>query len=124
MLFSVKAKPNLILFTPLQPFKLFVSFAQSCPARQDFTTTTTMPPKKAANKAKATPSKASAPAAEAPSTVTNSKGKEIETTAAAGRTRRAAALESPTKKAPAKKAAAKTATTTCMLRARSLLPSY
>ncbi|KAK3702931.1 hypothetical protein LTR37_014780 [Vermiconidia calcicola] len=71
-----------------------------------------MPPKKAANKAKSTPSKASAPAAEAPSTVTNSKGKEFETTAAAGRTRRAAAPDTPTKKAQAKKAASKTATTT------------
>ena len=68
-----------------------------------------MPPKKANTKAKATPAKA-AVAAEPPATVTTAKGKEIETTAAAGRPRRAsAAAEKPAPKvkktAPVKKAA-------------------
>ena len=67
-----------------------------------------MPPKKANTKAKATPAKA-AVAAEPPATVTTAKGKEIETTAAAGRPRRApAAVEKPAPKAkkpaPPKKA--------------------
>ena len=67
-----------------------------------------MPPKKANAKAKATPAKmAAAAAAEPPATVTTAKGKKYETTAAAGRPRRATTTvdTSPIKQAPAKKAA-------------------
>jgi hypothetical protein len=68
-----------------------------------------MPPKKAATKAKATPAKAAA-TSDPPPTVTSSKGKVYETSAAAGRPRRAtAAPESPV---PVKKAAAKKGTAT------------
>ena len=67
-----------------------------------------MPPKKA--NAKAKPTAAAAAATEVPDFITNKKGKEIETTAAAGRARRATAApnppaSNPVKKAPAKKAA-------------------
>lgn len=63
-----------------------------------------MPPKKAKPGAKATP--AQAKAEDAPATVTNAKGKEFETTAAAGRPRRAshaAEAAAPVTKAPVKK---------------------
>ena len=82
-----------------------------------------MPPKKANTKAKATPAKGKAVAvAEPPTTVTNSRGKEFETTAAAARPRRASIASADTpaptvkKAAPAKKAAPKAAkaTTTSM----------
>ena len=73
-----------------------------------------MPPKKANTKAKATPARAAAPA-DPGLTVTNAKGKEIETTAAAGRPRRTSGVvDAPaprakkaatTKAASAKKAA-------------------
>lgn len=79
-----------------------------------------MPPKKANTKAKATPAKAAA-VAEPPATITTSRGKEIETTAAAGRPRRASTASADTpapkvkKTAPAKKAAPKaTKATTSM----------
>ena len=64
-----------------------------------------MPPKKAAAKAK-TPTKAKATAAaEAPSTVTSSKGKVYEISAAAGRPRRASnpMVETPAPKKTATK---------------------
>jgi hypothetical protein len=93
-----------------------------------------MPPKKANTKAKATPAKGKAAAvAEPPATVTNSRGKEFETTAAAARPRRAstASVDTPAptvkKAAPAKKAAPKAApkatkaTTTSMYRVSVLL---
>ena len=87
-----------------------------------------MPPKKASTKAKATPAKAAA-VAEPPATITTSRGKEIETTAAAVRPRRAsiASVDTPAPKVkktgPAKKAAPKAtkATTSMSLPSRCWL---
>jgi len=58
------------------------------------------------------PKKGAAKVAEPGSTITNTKGKAFEATAAAGRTRRSTVTEVPSKTAPVKKAATKAAAAT------------